>query len=250
MSPSRGAAPWNRGPWGYTQPWDLTALGPTITDVEEQKRWTRVILFGGLPYIWRELAAPLNAIVYSLLEVRPGDRVLVIGESVEPCGWADDLRRLVGPSGEVRVIEILEEARAAYDARKVGRNGKMACWQWKYTRDIPDASYDVVTVLQAVQHTDDWRETGLELTRILKPGRRLLLGEANIFGAPFWSRMEADLHLVYWVDKLTYFFPFDPRLTPYYSPAELHAAFQGVLEQPENIEWKGLELFWGRKPAQ
>ena len=240
---------WNRGPWGYVQPWDVKELGPTILEVEEQKRWSRVVLFGGLPYIWRELGGPMNTIVYSLMEVRHGDKVLVIGESLGPCGWVDDLRLLVGPKGEVRAIELLEEARAAYDARKIGRNGKMACWQWNYTRDIPDASYDVVAVMQAVQHCDDWRETGSELLRILKPGRRLMLAEAYIFGGPFWSRVNSDLHLQYWVHKLTHHFPFDYRKTPYYSPEELHQAFEGLLERPENIEWKGIELLWGRKPA-
>lgn len=240
---------WKRGPWGYIQPWDVAALGPTIKDPAEQKRWARVIMLGGLPYMWRELAAPMNTIIYSLLEVKPGDRVLVIGESVEPCGWAEDFRRLVGPSGEVRVVEILEDARAAYDAKKVGRNGKLACWRWSYTQEIADASYDVVAVMQAVQHADDWREIGADLIRVLKPGRRLVLAEIFIFGDPFWARMEADLHLTYWVHKMTqYFPPFDPRQTPYYSPQGLHAAFAGLLEQPENIEWKGLELFWGRKP--
>jgi len=242
---------WNRGPWGYTQPWDVSALGPTINDVDEQKRWTRTILLGGLPYIWRELGSPLVSILYSLLEAKPGDRVLIIGESLAPCGWSEDLRRIVGPSGEVREFELIEEARAAYDVRKKGRNGKLACWQWNYTREIPDNSYDVVAVLQAVQHCDDWRETGAELLRILRPGRRLLLAEAFIFGAPFWQRMEADLHLVYWVRKLTqYFPPFDPRQTPYYSAEELRDALGDQLDQPEHIEWKGLELFWGRKPVK
>ncbi|OGA20662.1 MAG: hypothetical protein A3I01_03900 [Betaproteobacteria bacterium RIFCSPLOWO2_02_FULL_65_24] len=241
--------PWNRGPWGYVQPWDTKALGETILDVEEQKRWTRVMLFGGLPYMWRELAGPMNTIMYSLMEVKPGDKVFVIGESLGPCGWVDDLRTMVGPLGEVRAVEILEEARAAYDARKVGRNGKMACWQWNYTREIADASCDAVACLQAVQHCDDWRETGAELLRILKPGRRLMLAEVYIFGAPFWARLETDLHLQYWVDKLTHYFPFDIRDTPYYSPQELHQALDDQLEQPEHIEWKGIELFWGRKPA-
>lgn len=240
---------WSRGPWGYTQPWDVAALGETINDPEEQKRWARVIMLGGLPYMWREIAAPMNTVIYSLLEVKPGDKALIIGESVEPCGWAEDFRRLVGPSGEVRAVEILEEARAAYYARKVGRNGKLACWGWTYAREIPDASYDVVAVMQAIQHCDDWREAGTDLIRVLKPGRRLLLAEIFLFGEPFWARMEADLHLMYWVRKMTqYFPPFDPRQTPYYSAQELHAAFEGLLEEPQNIEWKGLELFWGRKP--
>ena len=106
--------PRNRGPWGYVQPWDVKALGPGILDVEEQKRWTRVILFGG----------------------------------------------------------------------------------------------------------------------------------------PFRARLETDLHLQYWVDKLTHFFPFDIRKTPYSSAEELHAALDDLLEQPEHLEWKGIELFWGRKPRE
>ncbi len=241
---------WNKGPWGYTQEWDVKKLGPTINDVEEQKRWTRQILIGGLPYIWRELGAAMNTIVYSLLEVKPGDRVLLIGESLGPCGWVEDFKNMVGPTGEVVAIELLEEARDAYDAQIRGRNGKRACWGWNYTREYQDASFDVVVVMQAVQHCDDWQEGGTELLRVLKPGKRIVLAEAYIFGKPFMPRMEADLHLIYWVNKLTaYFPPFDMRETPYYSPEELHTAFDGLLEDTQNIEWKGVELFWGRKPT-
>ncbi len=240
---------WNRGPWGYTQPWDVAKLGPTINDKAEQARWSRQILLGGLPYIWRELAAPMLSIAYSLLEIKPGDRVLVIGESLGPCGWTDDLRAMVGPEGKVDAFEILEEARAAYDAKLEGRNGKLACWLWNYTKDIPDNTYDVVAVMQAVQHCDDWREGGKELLRVLKPGKRLLLAEIYLFGKPFWPRMEADLHTVYWVRKLTtYFPPFPIEQTPYYSPEELHEALDDQIAEPQNIEWKGIELFWGRKP--
>jgi hypothetical protein len=110
---SRGKEPWNRGPWGYVQPWDVAAQGPTIRDPKEQARWARVILLGGLPYIWRELAAPLNTIVYSLLEIKRGDKALIIGESIDPCGWAEDIRGMVGEAGEVRCFDIIERARQA-----------------------------------------------------------------------------------------------------------------------------------------
>lgn len=241
---------WSLGPWGYTQPWDVEKLGPSILDEDEQRRWSRQILLGGLPYIWREAGAPMNSIVYSLMSIRPGDKVLLIGESLEPCGWPQDLRRMVGPEGRVDTFELLEEARDAYDSKMSGRNGKPACWKWRYTEAIERNTYDVVAVMQAVQHCDDWQEGGAELLRVLKPGRPLILAEACIFGAPFWARMEADLHLVYWVEKLTKFFPpFDIRQTPYYSPQELHAAFTGQLDDPQYIEWRGVELFWGRKPA-
>jgi len=243
-----GKAPWNRGPWGYTQPRDLDTLGPAIEDPREQARWARLIMLGGLPYIWRELASPLLTIVYSLLEIRRGDRVLIVGESIDPCGWADDIRALVGVSGEVRAVDVIDRARQSTIDLVKGRNGRVATWQWDYTRDVADGTFDAVVVLQAVQHTDDWRETATELLRVMKPGRRIVLAEAALFGAPFWSRVDADVHLQYWVDKLAFHRTLDPKETSYYSPEELHRAFEGLVDGPENLEWKGIELFWGRKP--
>ena len=114
---------------------------------------------------------------------------------------------------------------------------------------MPDAHFDCVAVLKAVQHADDWREAGAELLRVMKPGRRIVLAEAALFGGPFWARVEADVHLQYWVDKLTWHRALDPRETSYYSPEELHRAFAGLVEDAGNREWRGIELFWGRKPG-
>jgi hypothetical protein len=36
---------------------------------------------------------------------------------------------------------------------------------------------------------------------------------------------------------------------PYYSPQQLLEAFAGVVEDANTFVWKGIELFWGRKPA-
>jgi hypothetical protein len=83
----------------------------------------------------------------------------------------------------------------------------------------------------------------------MKPGRRIVLAEAALFGEPFWARRDADVHLQYWVDKMTWFRPLDPRETSYYSPEELHQAFDGKVDEAENLEWRGIELFWARKPA-
>jgi SAM-dependent methyltransferase len=241
---------WNHGPWGYTQPWDTRALGPTILDAKEQARWAQVIRLGGLPYIWRELAAPMLTIVYSLMELKPGDKVLVIGESIEPCGFDADIRAMVGEKGEVRCVEILEKARKATADLAKGRCGKIGTWRWDYTENVPDGYFDCVAALQSVQHCDDWREAGADMLRVMKPGRRLVLAEVAMFGTPFWPRLETDLHLQYWVDKLSHFRPLPARETAYYSPEELHTALDPLLEAPQNLEWRGLELFWGRKPAK
>jgi len=33
----------------------------------------------------------------------------------------------------------------------------------------------------------------------------------------------------------------------YYSPEELCAAFEGLIAEPSTFEWRGAELFWGKK---
>ncbi|OFZ97326.1 MAG: hypothetical protein A3H35_13175 [Betaproteobacteria bacterium RIFCSPLOWO2_02_FULL_62_17] len=249
MADRNDTSKWKRGPWGYIQPWDTKALGPTIEDPKEQARWAQVIRLGGLPYCWRELAAPMLSIIYSLTELKRGDKVLIIGESIEPCGWDVDLRNIVGGSGEVQCVEIIEKGRQTTADIVKGKSGKIGTWHWDYTEKVPDAYFDCIVAMQSVQHCDDWRETGRELLRAMKPGRRLVLAELAMFGTPFFPRVEADLHLQYWIDKISHFRPLPPRESAYYSPEELHAAFDGLLEQPQNLEWKGIELFWGRKFA-
>jgi hypothetical protein len=39
-------------------------------------------------------------------------------------------------------------------------------------------------------------------------------------------------------------------LLPYYSPASLHQAFDGIVEDSGDFTWKGIELFWGTKPQR
>ena len=141
-----------------------------------------------------------------------------------------DIRAMVGERGEVRCVEILEKARKATADLERGRCGKIGTWRWDYTRDVPDGYFDCVAALQSVQHCDDWREAGADLLRVMKPGRRLVLAEVAMFGTPFWPRLEADLHLQYWIDKLSHFRPLPARETAYYSPEELHTALDPLLE--------------------
>ena len=37
---------------------------------------------------------------------------------------------------------------------------------------------------------------------------------------------------------------------PYYSPKDLEAAFAGLLAETDCFVWKGIEIFWGGKPAR
>jgi SAM-dependent methyltransferase len=141
-----------------------------------------------------------------------------------------------------------EESRfteAAVMERRMGRNGKIGCWQWTYSNDIPDASYDCVVVMQSTQHCDDWAETGPELLRIMKPGRRIVFAEMVLAGPRFMEKIRADVHINQWFDKM---FPGGRDTISNYSGEEIKAAFGDHCDGPQTMEWHGIEMFWGRKP--
>ena len=236
----------SNNPWDWMQPHDAERWGEVILDPKEQARWCAAVMLGGLPYMWNK-AKTVKEMLYAKLDLRPGDKVLLLGESLESCGFVDDIRARIGAAGEVCVIDITEKARNAYFDNRRGRGGQLATWQFDYTKDVADATFDCVAVLQGVQHTDDWREAGAELLRVMKTGRRIVLGEIT-FGPEFRMKTEQDMHIQYVFDKIFARIGFSIDAFPYYSPKELLDAFDGLVKEPEVFCWKGLECFWGTKP--
>ena len=232
--------------WNHIQDWDVELFGEEVLDTASQDRWSLAMaIAGGLPYMWRDLARPICDIAYGLLELREGDRVLIIGECVGPARWAEDMAELVGPTGKVDVVEIIQEGRRHVLEGIRGRNGIRGCWQWTYTHGLPDEHYDVVAVMQSTQHCDDWSETGPELLRVMKPGRRIVFAEISFGGPRFAARVDADLHIRQWHDKIGL-----PEGIPYYTGEDLLEIFGAEsLDAPQTLEWKGMEMMWGRKPS-
>jgi len=234
-------------PWEFVDRMDTARMGDVILDPAEQQRWSRaVMLAGSLPYMWREKARILREFMYGKLELRPGDKVLILGEMVQSCGFDQDLQDRVGPSGEVKVIDITDQARDAVLAGKRGSDGQLGTWSYDYTREFRDAAFDCVAVLQAVQHAEDWGETGRELLRVMKPGRMILLAEIT-FSPRMRVLAEQDIHIATWIEKLSSRIGFDPFGAAYHSTEDLLRAFEGRVCDEGVFVWRGIELFWGRK---
>ena len=233
-------------PWAWMQPYDVRRFGEVIMDRKEQERWCRAVLLGGLPFMWRKAEVARN-LIYDRLELRENDKVLVIGECIESCGFIDDIRSRVGTRGEIEIFDITDEARDNYIAKKRGRGGQLATWAWNYTRDIADKSFDCAVCLQGVQHADDWREAGAEMLRVMKGGRNIVLAEIA-YSPETQMKIGLDMHIEYVFDKLLSRVGWKLEDFPYYSPQDLASAFRGLVVHPGHFTWKGIEIFWGRKP--
>ena len=224
-------------PWSWMQPYAVRRFGEVICDKAEQERWCRAVLLGGLPFMWRK-AEVARKLIYDRLELDTADKVLLIGECIEPCGFVDDIRARIGSQGEIKVIDITDEARD-------NRGGQLATWQWTYTRNIADGTFDCVACLQGVQHTDDWRETGAEMLRVMKSGRNLVLAEIA-YSPETRMKIALDMHIEYVFDKLLSRVGWKLEEFPYYSPRDLEQALAGLLTETDSFVWKGIEIFWGR----
>jgi ubiquinone/menaquinone biosynthesis C-methylase UbiE len=241
-------APTSENPWDWLQPRDSARFGDVINSADERTRWCRIVLTGGLPLLWRKKAKAVRDLMYLKMDLRPGDNILLIGESLDGCGFLEDIRGRIGPAGTIRAIDIIEDARDAVAANRRGRSGKLGTWAYDYTGNIPDNHYDCVGILQAVQHCDDWSEAAREFVRVLKPGRMVMLSEIG-FGPSMQNAMAMDLHIEYYMDKLCRGAGLSGMDLAYYSPKELRDAFEGLVTAPMNFEWRGAELFWGQKPS-
>ena len=110
-------------------------------------------------------------------------------------------------------------------------------------------SYDCVAIMQSTQHCDDWSDVGPEMLRVMKPGRRIVFAEMVLGGPRFEQRVGADLHVRQWYEKIMGGMRDSlDGVVSFYSGEDLLRAMGDLLESPQTLEWKGIEMFWGRKP--
>lgn len=246
ISETRGKA----APWSYLREADVQRLGEVLRDPAERARWAAAFLVGGgLPYMWNHLAANIRDVAHALLELGPGDRVLIVGEEIELCGWRAAVEESVGPTGTVDQYEIIQEGNAKIYAGERGRNGLLGAWQWTYTYDIPDDTYDAILIAQAAQHCDDWKEASEEFVRVLKPGKRIVSAEALIpGGGGNTASVDADVHLQSWFDKLVSSVQVPLSELGAYTAQDLKELFGDRVVDAHALEWRGVHTFWARKP--
>ena len=235
-------------PWDLMQTHEADHHGPEVFDPQQRMHWASAFLEGGLPYMWRKAYVVLD-MIYGLCDLEDGARVLLIGQGLESCGFAEDLRRRIGPSGQLTAIDIQDDCRAALASGAKGRDGQRGTFRYDYCRDLPDNGFDAVLNLQAVRHADDWAEAGAELVRVLKPGCPLVMAEIVLGSPEQVFKVRQDLQLELLVDKIMSSLAMRLEEFPYHGAADLRRAFADQLVDMSEFEWRGLEAFSGRKPA-
>lgn len=230
------------GLWDRMVSADAERFGSDILDPEARKRWCQAVLFGGLPYLWRDVAAVPREVALGKLELRRGDRVLIIGEAISDIGFDADIADRVGAEGEVVAVDIRDRVFEQFHA------GLQPKWQWDYADEYPDEHFDCIFIGQGVAHAGDWAREGGELMRVLRPGRRIVMAEIS-FSETFHGRVQTDVHLEYWVRKMLEGLGETLEHLPYWNLDDVAAALHGIADEVETFEWRGVDVLWGRRPA-
>lgn len=159
----------------------VTFLPPNLaSDLSLASYLRQVLNEGGAP------AQTYKELSYSLLDIRPGQRILDVGS-----GAGIDLpalARLAGPSGIVVGLEINHDL--VREARKVAvehadeKSANMLVFHGNaHQMTLPNAEFDRARTDRALQHFPNPSQALAEIWRVLKPGGILTLVE------PDWSSM-------------------------------------------------------------
>ncbi len=128
------------------------------------------VMSAGLHHVWRGRAV-------DRADVSPGDSVLDVC-----CGTGDlalELAARVTPEGRVVGCDFSEPMLDLAREKAAARGVDGVRFEWADALNLPydDSSFDAVTVGFAIRNFADWDRGLQEMTRVLKPGGRLVILE-------------------------------------------------------------------------
>jgi SAM-dependent methyltransferase len=228
-------------PWDYVHEGDIRDFGSSAQDKDLVQKWARIFLFSGqLPYMWNQ-APEVKKLMYDYLDLHEGDRVLLIGERLDACGFEAEVRKRIGSNGKAQVFDYTDHSRSLIKEGKSGR------FRYDFSNGFDSNYFDAILLAQAANNCSDWKEAARDLARVLKPGKMLVAAEITLGGPTFRAAINSDLHLRAWIEKLMVGAPFILSGELYTGPEELLAAFDGYLQDPAVFKWCDIFLLHGRK---
>jgi ubiquinone/menaquinone biosynthesis C-methylase UbiE len=233
-------------PWDFLATAEIAALGQELVDVDKQKKWGKVISYGASCDYAYEHASGVLYPMYTNLKVKPGDKVLVIGEWLDRL-FLPEIRRRVGKDGEVVVFDL--HTFRSLGIKDIGpkiTNYDFMDFANRYLT-FPDNYFDLIWLPQGVHHVVSWKEFAPKLLRVLKPESQLMMLEWRHPADPFLLALSISGLLKCIADKIYWAAGHAFQDIPDVPTADLVEALGDSLNDIYRLEWNGFLLFWGYK---
>ena len=230
--------------WDYATEREKALFGDFITNKEWQDRMSRAVFFvGGLPYMF-DRAEHFRKLMYNALRLEKGNKVLIIGECLEACGFLDEVKKRLRGDGEIHAFDLM------YGDKPPGTEEKRVFSYSGYINNFSEEYFDVIFFAQGVHHEENWEARAKEFIRILKKGGRIVFAEATVELNPdFYAAVQSDVHIEMVFKKLHG--REKPAEWPYLfyqpTPRDLKNWFEPYLENMQEFVWKGMMLVHGVK---
>ena len=135
---------------------------------------------------WVEAPHPFitRARLDEILAAKPGERILEVGPGTGY--YSPEVAEWISPGGQLDVFDLQQEM-LDHTMRRAGERGVGNIVPTRGdARELPypDDSFDAAFLVTVLGEVPDQQAALGELTRVLKPGGRLVVGE--LFGDPHW----------------------------------------------------------------
>ncbi len=238
-----------------TTPWDILACeeqaawGPDVCDSAVQRKWARVIKWGGGFRRMKDYASA-TSLLWQNLKAEPGCKALVVGEFLEAL-FLPELRKRTGGFVEISAFDINATHHVALD--KIIEFGPKVelpyrhQWDYPYADGFPDNYFDLVWFPQGVHHAKSWGEIAPRFLRVLKPGGQIAMMENRTGNPEFFTGLAMSGLLSCIAEKIWWAWNLTFEELPDWPAAAIRQAFGDALSGVYSLEWKGWLVFWGYK---